>query len=190
MADYTFSQTDGGIQYILNLAQNYIAAPFSSSTNYAVGDYCSRNGNIYRCKTAGASAWSSSRWTAVTLADEVTSINQDIALVSGSSTSVTSETWQLLQTMNVSAGLYLFNYGASWSGNTTGYRQVGANADDSNAPSGRTVLVAAGTTGQGTSMSGAKILRFSAAGTFCVWGRQNSGSSLTAYPWIEAVKLR
>lgn len=190
MAEYTFSQTDSGIQYILNLAQNYVAAPFSSSTNYAVGDYCSRNGNIYRCKTAGASAWSSSRWTAVTLADEVTAMNQDVTLVSGASTSVTSGSWQLLQSMNVAAGLYLFNYGASWSGNATGYREIGANADTANAPAGRLVLVSQGTSGQGTSMNGVRVWRFSSAGTFCVWGNQNSGSSLTAYPWIEAVKLK
>lgn len=186
----TVNKTTANINNILNLANGYVAAPFSSATTYAVGDYCSRSGKIYRCKTAGASAWSSSRWTEVVLGDEVTGINTDIALTSGSSTSVSNNSWTLLQTLSVSAGLYLVNYGCSWGGSATGYRQVGLNADSQNAPGGRTVLTAQGTSGTGTSMNGVRIWKFAAAGTLCIWGNQNSGGALTAWPWIEAVKLK
>ena len=117
----TVNKTTADINNILNLANGYVAAPFSSATTYAVGDYCSRSGKVYRCKTAGAAAWSSSRWTEVVLGDEVTGINTDIALTSGASSSVTSGSWTLLQTLSVSAGLYLVNYGCSWGGSATGY---------------------------------------------------------------------
>lgn len=186
----TVNKTTANINNILNLANGYVAAPFSSATTYAVGDYCSRSGKIYRCKTAGAAAWSSSRWTEVVLGDEVTGINTDIALTSGASSSVSNNSWTLLQTLSVSAGLYLVNYGCSWGGSATGYRQLGLNADSQNAPGGRTVLVAQGTSGAGTSMNGVRIWKFTAAGTLCIWGNQNSGGALTAWPWIEAVKLK
>ena len=121
----TVNKTTANINNILNLANGYVAAPFSSATTYKVGDYCSRSGKVYRCKTAGASAWSSSRWTEVVLGDEVTGINTDIALTSGASSSVSNNSWTLLQTLSVSAGLYLVNYGCSWGGSATGYRQLG-----------------------------------------------------------------
>ena len=190
MAEYTFSQSDSGIQQILNLAQNYVAAPFSSSTNYAVGDYCSRSGNIYRCKTAGASAWSATRWTAVTLGDELSDVNNPISVDSGSSQSVSSGSWTVLQSKSFDAGLYLINYGCSWGASATGYREIGLNTDSANAPSGRLVQVAQGTSGAGTSMSGVRVWNVTATTTFYIWGNQNSGSALNAWPWIEAVKLR
>jgi hypothetical protein len=70
----TVNKTTADINNILNLANGYVAAPFSSATTYAVGDYCSRNGKVYRCNTAGAAAWSSSRWTEVVMGDDVAAL--------------------------------------------------------------------------------------------------------------------
>lgn len=66
-----FNQDETNIQYILNIGQNYVAAPFLTTTSYAVGDYCSRNGKVYRCNTATSGAWVSARWTEVVIADEL-----------------------------------------------------------------------------------------------------------------------
>lgn len=89
----TVTKTTADINNILNLANDYVAAPFSSATTYAVGDYCSRSGKVYRCKTAGASAWSSSRWTEVVLGDEIAKGNNSPNYTGGGTVTVSSGSW-------------------------------------------------------------------------------------------------
>lgn len=50
-----------------------IAADYSTSKNYAVGDYAWYDGKLYRCTTAIASAesWNSAHWTAAAISDEI-----------------------------------------------------------------------------------------------------------------------
>lgn len=57
-----------------------IAAEYSASSTYAVGDYCIYDGQLYRCTTAitTAEAWTAAHWTAVTVADELTDLKGDI----------------------------------------------------------------------------------------------------------------
>ena len=50
---------------------NQIAAAFSTSASYAVGDYCDYQGQIYRCTTAHSGAWNAAHFTAVYIADEI-----------------------------------------------------------------------------------------------------------------------
>ena len=59
-----------------NGAATKIAAAYSSSSTYAVGDYVSYNNNIYRCTTAITTAeeWTAAHWTAVTIGDEVSDL--------------------------------------------------------------------------------------------------------------------
>lgn len=49
-----------------------LASPYSASATYAVGDYCTKDGQLYRCTTAitTAEAWTSGHWTAVALGDD------------------------------------------------------------------------------------------------------------------------
>lgn len=68
-----FNQTAAEIQNILNMAQNDVAAPFLTTTYYTKGQYCSKDGKIYRRKTAGSGAWNASDWDEVVLADELVS---------------------------------------------------------------------------------------------------------------------
>ena len=53
--------------------QEGIAPAFSSSSTYAVGDYCTHEGLLYKCTTAvsTASAWNAANWTAVAVTDEM-----------------------------------------------------------------------------------------------------------------------
>jgi hypothetical protein len=53
--------------------QEGIAPAFSSSSTYAVGDYCTHEGLLYKCTTAvtTAGAWDSSDWTAVAVTGEM-----------------------------------------------------------------------------------------------------------------------
>ena len=65
------------------------AGAYSSSQAYAVGDYCTYQGNLYRCTTAiGSSgeAWTSGHWTQVAVGDELSSLSEQIATVSGTTT--------------------------------------------------------------------------------------------------------
>ena len=50
-----------------------IAADYSTSKTYAVGDYAWYDGKLYRCTTAIASAesWNSAHWTAAAISDEI-----------------------------------------------------------------------------------------------------------------------
>ena len=50
------------------------AATYSASSAYAVGAYCERGGNLYRCTTAiasGGEAWNSGHWTQVAVTGEI-----------------------------------------------------------------------------------------------------------------------
>jgi hypothetical protein len=44
---------------------NNTPAEYSTSADYAVGDYCSKSGTVYRCTTAitGGETWTSGHWT-------------------------------------------------------------------------------------------------------------------------------
>lgn len=57
-----------------------IAANYSTSSAYDVGDLCIYQGNLYRCNTAIASGeeWTAAHWTQVNIAGELDSQKQDI----------------------------------------------------------------------------------------------------------------
>jgi len=53
-----------------------LASAYSASATYAVGDYCIKDGQLYRCTTAitTAEAWTAAHWTAVALGDDVSNL--------------------------------------------------------------------------------------------------------------------
>ncbi len=59
------------------MAAEAIADAFSTSATYDEGDYVMREGSMYRCispiTTAGA--WDASKWTQVTVGEELADIN-------------------------------------------------------------------------------------------------------------------
>ncbi|MDN0031604.1 hypothetical protein QVN85_01685 [Oscillibacter valericigenes] len=48
------------------------AEPYSAAKTYAVGDYCTHDGKLYRCTTAitAAEAWNAAHWAETTVAEE------------------------------------------------------------------------------------------------------------------------
>lgn len=66
------------------LLKNYIspgvASVYSNSKTYNAGDYVIYNNALYRCTTAitTAESWTAAHWTAVTLADDVSGIRNDV----------------------------------------------------------------------------------------------------------------
>lgn len=63
-------------------AANTVATEFSTSTSYAVGDYCLYNGSLYRCTTAHSGAWNASHFTEVSVCSELTDIKTDLSELS------------------------------------------------------------------------------------------------------------
>ena len=57
-------------------ANGCIAATYSSSSTYKVGDYCIHDGGLYRCTTAitTAEAWTSGHWTAAKIGPDVSEL--------------------------------------------------------------------------------------------------------------------
>lgn len=72
------SLTFPGLNDVYKIPQE--ADEYSTSATYAVGDYCIKDGVLYRCTTAitTAEAWTAGHWTATQLADEVTSQSEKI----------------------------------------------------------------------------------------------------------------
>ena len=58
-----------------------IAATYSASSSYAVGDLCIYNGILYKNNTAigsGGETWNASHWTQITIDGELTALNGNI----------------------------------------------------------------------------------------------------------------
>ena len=68
----TRSTNDNALAADIAEALGDLAAAYSTSATYAVGDYCIYQGQLYRCTTAitTAEAWTSGHWSAVALADD------------------------------------------------------------------------------------------------------------------------
>lgn len=191
MADYQFSNTGAELQNAANIALQRVAAPYSTSTNYTPGDYCSRNGITYRCITATSGTWTAARWTAVVMGDELSTRNQYNSIVSGTAVSVASDTdnFTQLQTISLDAGVWLIMAGASFTSNSSGFRQLGLTSTNSITVD-RTSPLYAASSGAGVSIALDRAFYLSSAGTVYLWARQNSGSTLTCYPYIQAIRLR
>ena len=65
-------------------ANGAIAATYSSSSTYAVGDYCIHDGGLYRCTTAitTGEAWTAAHWTATKIGPDVSELKSAVNSVS------------------------------------------------------------------------------------------------------------
>lgn len=68
----TRSTNDNALAADIAKALGDLAAVYSTSATYAVGDYCIYQGQLYRCTTAitTAEAWTSGHWSAVALGND------------------------------------------------------------------------------------------------------------------------
>ena len=59
---------------------NVIATAYSTSGTYAVGDYCTKDGYLYRCNTAisTAEAWTAGHWTQVKVGGEISDLKSAV----------------------------------------------------------------------------------------------------------------
>lgn len=69
----------------IDLLEEDLADEYSSSSTYAVGDYCMKDGVLYRCTTAisTAEAWTSGHWTAAQVGDELCDLKGSLTSIQG-----------------------------------------------------------------------------------------------------------
>ena len=86
---------------VSNLETTIVAEDYSSSSPYAVGDYCTYSNKMYRCKTAisVAEAWTSTHWEQVIIGDELEKKSEII--------SITKEQWDALSAAQKASGDYV-----------------------------------------------------------------------------------
>lgn len=78
MANINKINVNGTVYNIEDAAvRSSVAASYSASSAYAVGDYCLHDGQLYKCNTAipsGGETWNASHWTAADVMSEVEDI--------------------------------------------------------------------------------------------------------------------
>ena len=120
-------------------------------------------------------------------------INSGFTTSAGSSKSVPNTTvTQLMSTTLATAGTYLINFGTSFSTNASGYRQLCINTTSSSSFTwNRYAISQPGVSSITTNLQGTSMVTTSSANTvYYLWAKQNSGSALTCYPYIDVIRLR
>ena len=102
-------------------------------------------------------------------------------------TSLPNNTWKSGGTAKFKPGIWLIAFGAGFSANSNGSRVV--NFSDTVGDGGRMAPSTRATSSGDTRVSGIRIASFATETTWYISGDQNSGSSLTFYPWYEAICL-
>ena len=95
---YQFTQTGQELQYLIDRIYQ-IADEYDSSASYAVGDYCSYQGHIYRCTTATTGTFDASAWTdSVFVMDTIKALDTRLTTAEGDISSLNLSLAQLITT--------------------------------------------------------------------------------------------
>lgn len=108
---------------------------------------------------------------------------QNVIVDSPSSVSVSNDTVTDLATITITAGLWLIIAGTGWSASAAGWRMI-----DISGERDKKSMVAP-VTGDQTTQQVSFFRKTTTSTTITLKGRQTSGSTLTAYPYIKAVKI-
>ena len=106
------------------------------------------------------------------------------------SVSLANNTWVNCGSITLTPGLWLVIYGSSFTANSSGERMMDVTLS-STAPTG-TSRWTAHTAGNATVNNVFRVLTlyYTNNTTIYLWGKQNSGSALTAYPILRATKIK
>ena len=105
-----------------------IGDAYNPNNSYAAGDYCIYENTLYKCTGATSGAWDSTKWTAVTIADEIGRIDTalsgkaDKAVITNISTisdTVSSSTDTDVYSVSLNKGVYIFNGSTLWKASGT-----------------------------------------------------------------------
>jgi len=114
----------------------------------------------------------------------------DPSYTSGGTVAAATGTWKAVQSVQLTAGIWLVEYGMSFASNANGYRAITFNTSSSSASITRNALTAAAVSGEATVMQGSVTLLLTETTTHYLWAYQDSGSSLNTYPFIRVTKLK
>ena len=114
----------------------------------------------------------------------------DPSYTSGGTVAAVSGAWKAVQSVELSAGIWIAEYGMSFASNANGYRAITFNTSSSSASITRNALTAAAVSGEATVIQGSVTLLLTEATTHYLWAYQNSGGSLNTYPFIRVTKLK
>jgi phage minor structural protein len=114
-----------------------------------------------------------------------------VTIVEPTSSSLANASWVTKANVTLPAGTYMIEYGCAFSANNTGIRRCGLSPTQN---SDAAFVRGAGDSknavqGTLTYTSGTAIITLSTQRTLYMNARQDSGSSLTVYPWIRAVRI-
>ena len=120
---------------IADLASANVAAPYNSATTYAIGQYCLREGNIYRCIAITTGTFDATKWTQIVVTSEFRRVVE-----------LTTAQYEALSSAEQNNGtLYVLTDGIPPSETVTGSDIIPfIDVSDSNAPKSTTAAAVAG----------------------------------------------
>lgn len=120
---------------IADLASANVAAPYNSATNYAIGQYCLYEGNIYRCIAITTGTFDATKWTQIVVTSEFRRVVE-----------LTTAQYEALSSAEQNNGtLYILTDGIPPSETVTGSDIITfIDVDDSNKPKSTTAAAVAG----------------------------------------------
>ncbi len=149
-------------------------------------------GNVYNGLDQESSGYALDARQGKALNQAIANLNEIGSVINGSgnssSPSVANETATIINSIELTKGRWLIIANCDWSSNANGYRQIAF--QDAKEPT-RNLAVTSMTAGANkeTYQQLVRVSTVQSTATVNVYGYQNSGSSLSAYPFIMAVKI-
>lgn len=110
--DHTAQEIDDSVdRAMLSLLAVAAAVAYNPSGTYVIGDYCTNDGNLYKCNTPieSGEAWNAAHWTATTVAAELADVRASLSNKAASSLGQVPEndllTWADKQTLSGAFGI-------------------------------------------------------------------------------------
>lgn len=117
----------------------------------------------------------------------------ETGIYSSTSDSVGTSSWSFADTINLGDGIWIITFGCSFQENSNGLRYIALTSTDSSSVSmTRQDIRVAPVSGGQTTAHATRIVKLSSNGgatSLYLYVYQNSGSTLTVYPYIKAIKI-
>ena len=123
--------------------------------------------------------------------EKTLSLYRDTSAWTAASKSAASGTWTQMASLDLKKGMNLVICGAAFGSNASGYRQicVSSASDVADVSAGRYDPSYQAANGDQTRINAIRPLYLNDNATYYLWARQNSGSSLTVYPYAYVINL-
>lgn len=106
------------------------------------------------------------------------------------SVSVSNSTTTVVSTISLPAGVHLLVACIDWEANGNGYRQIATKSNSNPARNEAVTTLPMSATNKQTYQQLIEIISLNSASSIDVYGYQTSGSALSAYPYVYAVRIK